>query len=113
MISFEHDDNLIVVSVYGEFHIADYQQFENEVSLQLRQRGRMNLLIDLRGMLGYTVDVALEEIKFTREHRHDIGRIAILSEQDWVAWLALVTKIFVEADLRVFDDEINARQWLV
>jgi hypothetical protein len=112
MITIEHDESLIVVSIFGEFRIDDYKQFESEVAQQLKLQGKMNLLIDLRGMLGYTVDVALEEIKFTREHAHDVGRVAMVSEQDWVAWVALATRIFMDAELRVFDNEADARLWL-
>ena len=46
---------------------------------QLHQAGRVDLLVDLRDMLGYTVDVVWEDIKFTRSHSHDAGRIALLS----------------------------------
>ena len=113
MISIEHDSVLTSVAIFGEFQIADYKQFEDEVSRQLKQQGKMNLLIDLRGMLGYTVDVAWEDIKFTREHAHDVGRVALVSEQDWVAWVALATKIFVDTELRVFDNEPDARLWLM
>jgi len=113
MITIEHDGNLIVASIFGEFRIDDYRQFESEVTQQLKQEGKFNLLIDLRGMLGYTVDVALEDIKFTREHAHDVGRVAMVSEQDWVAWVALATRIFMDTELRVFDDEGDARLWLL
>ena len=113
MITIEHDDGLTMVAIFGEFQLADYKQFEDEVSRQIKQQGKMNLLIDLRSMLGYTVDVALEDIKFAREHAHVVGRIAMISEQDWVAWIALVTKIFMDAELRVFDNEADARLWLM
>ncbi len=113
MITIEHDESLSIVTIFGEFHIADYKQFEDAVAQQIKRQGKMHLLIDLRGMLGYTVDVALEDIKFTREHAHDGGRVAMVSEQDWVAWMALVTKMFVDAELRVFDNEPDARLWLM
>lgn len=112
MISIEHDDKLTVVGVFGEFKIADYTRFEEEVSKQLAQHGTMNLLIDLRDMLGFTLDVALEDLKFAREHAHDVGRIAILSERDWVAWMTLLSRLFMDAEIRVFDSEPDAREWL-
>jgi hypothetical protein len=113
VITIEHDSDLIEVSIFGEFRIEDYKKFESEVTMQVQEQGKMNLLIDLQGMLGYTVDVALEDIKFTREHAHDVGRVAMVSNQDWVAWMALATRIFLDADLRVFDDEADARAWLI
>ena len=112
MISIEHEDKLTIVGIFGEFTVADYRQFEQEVGAQLKPQGRLNLLIDLTGMLEYTLDVALEDIRFAREHANDVGRIAIISDQDLVAWLALLTSLFIEADVKVFDSEDLARKWL-
>jgi len=112
MISIQREDRLIVVGVFGELTLVDYQRFESEVIEQLSQAGRFDLLIDLRDMLGYTVDVVWEDIKFTRSHSHEIGRIALLSDTQWVAWSAWLSQLFVDAEIRVFDDETLAREWL-
>ena len=112
MISIEHEEKLTVVGVFGEFNVGDYRKFEEEVGAQLKAQGRLNLLIDLTGMLKYTVDVALEDIRFAREHAKDIGRIAIISGEDLVAWMALLTSLFVDTEIKVFDSEEQAREWL-
>jgi len=112
MISIERENGLIVVGVFGELTLADYRRFEQEVVGQLQSAGRMNLLIDLRDMLGYTVDVVWADVKFTRSHSHDVGRIALLSDAQWVAWSAWLSQLFVDAELQVFDDEALARAWL-
>jgi hypothetical protein len=112
MISIEREDGLIVVGVFGELTLADYRRFEQELVGQLQTAGRVDLLIDLRDMLGYTLDVVWEDIKFTRSHSHDVGRIAVLSDAQWVAWSAWLSQLFVDADIQVFDDEALARDWL-
>jgi hypothetical protein len=112
MISIQTEGKLTVAGVFGELTLADYQRFESEVVKQLQTEGRINLLIDLRDMLGYTVDVVLEDIKFTRDHSHDAGRIALLSTAEWAAWSAWLSQLFVDAAIRVFDDETLARAWL-
>jgi hypothetical protein len=113
MISVEQEDGLSVVGIFGEFELADYKRFEHEVTAQLARQGRLSLLVDLRDMLGVTVDVALEDIRFTREHAGDTGRIAILSERDSVAWTAFLSQWLVAAEIRVFDEESAAREWLL
>lgn len=112
MISVQHEGNITVVGVFGEFELADYKRFEDEVIKQLAHHGSLSLLMDLRDMLGVTVDVALEDIRFTRQHANDIGRIAILSERDSVAWTALMSQWIVDTEIQVFDDEAQAREWL-
>jgi SpoIIAA-like len=112
MISIQREGSLIVVGVFGELTLADYHRFEREVVDQLQKAGRFDLLIDLRDMLGYTVDVIWEDIKFAHDHSHDVGRIALISDAQWVAWSAWLSQLFVDAEIRVFDDEPLAREWL-
>lgn len=112
MITIQHEGSLTVVGVFGRLEIADFRRLEGEIESQLRLLGRIDLLVDLRGMLGYTLDVAFEDLRFTREHAYDVGRIAILSENDSVVWTALLSELFVRAEIRVFDDETLAREWL-
>ena len=112
MITIQHEGSLTVVGVFVRLEIADFRRLEAEIETQLRLLARIYLLVDLRGMLGYTLDVALEDLRFTREHAQDVGRVAILSEDDAVVWTALLSELFVRADIRVFDDETLAREWL-
>ena len=112
MITIQHEGSLTVVGIFGRLEIADFTRLEEEIESQLRLLGRIDLLMDLRGMLGYTLDVAFEDLRFSREHAHDVGRIAILSEDESVVWTALLSELFVQAEIRVFDDETLAREWL-
>lgn len=112
MISIEREQGVIVVGVFGELTLTDYRRFEDEVVAQLQHAGRIDLLVDLRDMLDYTLDVVWEDIKFTRSHSHDVGRIAVLGDAQWVAWSAWLSQLFVTAEILVFDDEALARNWL-
>lgn len=112
MITIEHEGNLTVVGIFARLEIADFRRLEGEIESQLKLLGKIDLLVDLRGMLGYTLDVALEDLRFTGTHADAVGRVAILSEDDAVIWTALLSELFVRAQIRIFDDETMARQWL-
>jgi len=112
MITTEHGNGLVSVSVFGEFELADYKEFEELVLYKLKFEGKQDLLMDLRKMTGFTIDVAWEEIRFSREHKKDFGRIAIITDDQWVTWSAWISQLFVDADVQVFDDEDDARQWV-
>jgi hypothetical protein len=112
MITIQHEDNLTVVGIFARLEISDFKRLEEEIESQLRHLGKIDLLVDLRGMLSYTLDVAFEDLRFTREHARDVGRVAILSENDTVVWTALLSELFVRAQIRIFDDESLAREWL-
>jgi len=113
MISIEHSNNLITLSILGEFTLADFKQFEELALYELKSPGEVNLLFDLRDMINYTVDVAWEEIKFfSREHQHDFSRIAVVTDDQWLTWQAWLSRLFVDADIRAFSDYNEARGWV-
>lgn len=111
MITIEEAGNLISVAVFGEFTLADYQEFEEQVLYRSRLNGPVNVLFDWRDMVGYTVDVAWEDIKFIRKYGSEFKRIAIITENQWQAWAAWVSNLFVDADVRVFNNYDDARAW--
>jgi len=112
MIATNQQNNIATVTVFGEFTLADYKEFEELFNFSVKFTGSVHLLFDLRQMADFTVDMAWEEIKFARAHAHDFGRIAVLTDSQWVAWSAWLSQAFVNADLRVFANEEEARAWL-
>ena len=112
MISTENTEKMVALTVFGEFTLPDYKEFEDVVNYHIQFEGQVDLLFDLRQMVGFTLDVAWEEIKFSRQHAGDFRRIAVLTEDQWLTWSAWVSQLFVNAEVRVFDDEDEARAWL-
>ncbi len=112
MIVTQHQPRRVDVTVYGEFTLADYREFEDMVNYKVKFEGPVDLLFDLREMADFTLDVAWEDIVFARAHSNDFKRIAVLTQSQWVAWSAWLSRIFVHAQMRVFGDEAEARAWL-
>ncbi len=112
MINLDVRDNQIAVNVMGQFTLEDYREFERAVCHGIQFQGVVNVLFDLRDMLSYSVDVAWEEIKFSRDHKNDFGRIAILSNDEWVTWSMWINRFFMSADIRLFDDLDMAQAWV-
>jgi hypothetical protein len=112
MISLDVKNNQVGVTVMGQFTLDDYKEFEEAVTYGVKFQGKVNLLFDLRDMLSFSVDVAWEELKFSREHKNDFGRIAILTGDQWVAWSMWINRMFMSADIRLFDDLDLAQTWV-
>lgn len=112
MIKLDVNNNQIAVSVMGQFTLEDYREFEQAVCYGVQFQGSVNVLFDLRDMLSYSVDVAWEELKFSREHKNDFGRIAILTGDQWVAWSMWINRLFMSADISLFDDLEEAQAWV-
>ncbi|HZV54718.1 MAG TPA: STAS/SEC14 domain-containing protein [Rhodocyclaceae bacterium] len=112
MITTDHTRSLVSIVVLGEFTLADFREFEELVLFKVKFDGPVDLLFDLREMADFTVDMAWEEIKFSRQHGGDFRRIAVITDSQWVTLSAWLEQLFVSADLRVFADEDEARAWL-
>jgi len=111
MIAIKDQGKLVSISVIGEFTVTDYKEFEQHVLDHLKGGG-VNLLMDLRDMVGYTLDVIWEEIRFNREHRYDFRKIAVVTGDEWMVWIAWLNSLLVDGELRVFDDPGIALEWL-
>jgi hypothetical protein len=112
MIAIEEDRDLLEMHVYGKLTLDDYREFEKAVGRELRSAPKIKLLLDLADMTGYTLDVAWEEIRFTRAHAHDFQRIAVVSATQWAPWLSWVSAAFTDAEVQIFETSDEARAWL-
>ncbi len=112
MINITTENNIVNAAVLGEFTIADFHEFEESVLYGVKFQGTVNLLLDLRDMLDFTIDVAWEELRFSRKHANDFGKIAIVTTSQWVSWSAWLNRVFVDTDILVFDALEPAEAWL-
>lgn len=112
MITLDTENNLVSASVLGEFNLADFHEFEEQLRYVLQFKGQARLLLDLRDMISMTLDVALEELRFTREHPQAFERIAVISENTWTQWRALLSNLFIDAEIQAFSDSEQALDWL-
>lgn len=112
MITIAHDAQRVTLTVLGEFTLEDFTEFEEYLLANDLFDGTHDLLFDLTEMAGFTVDMALEEIRFSRLHGSDFRRVAVVTDSQLVAWSAWLEKLFVTAELNVFDDHGAAEAWL-
>lgn len=112
MITIEHRDHVVKVSVFGEFGLADYKQMEEAVVYQVKFQGKVNLLFDLRDMVDFTLDVAWEEIRFNWQHAHDFKRVAVVADGKLIAWSAWLARAFTDADIQIFESYDLASDWV-
>jgi hypothetical protein len=112
MIAIEEVKDALEISIFGELTLADYRQLEQAVTDELRSAPKVKMLIDVRAMTGFTLDVAWEEIKFSRAHAHDFRRIAVVATEQWGTWLSWISAAFTDAEVMLFDDPDAAERWL-
>ena len=81
MITIEHRDRIVKVSVFGEFSLADYKQLEESVVYELTFQGKVNLLFDLRDRWTSPSTWLGRKVRFNWRHAHDFKRIAVVAEE--------------------------------
>lgn len=112
MIVVQQTPKRVEVTVYGEFTLADFKEFEEAVRYKIKFEGSVDLLFNFSEMADCTIDVAWEDLVFARQHPDDFNKIAVVTDSQWVTWSAWLSLIFVDAELKVFRDEQDARAWL-
>lgn len=112
MIAIDHQPKQVSVAVLGEFTLNDFKEFEELACYKIQFEGPVDLFFDLREMASFTIDLAWEEIRFSREHAGDFRRIAVVTNSQWVTWSAWLSQIFVTADVEVFESADEAKAWL-
>ena len=112
MITIEESGDLLAASIFGKLTLADFREFEAAAGRELREAPKIRLLLDFSDMLDYTIDVAWEEIRYTRAHAHDFKRIAVVTTGQWANWLAWVSAAFTDAEVRIFEDPKQAQAWV-
>lgn len=112
MITLENNKNRLCASIFGEFTLTDFKEFEDQVNYRLEFDGQVNLLLDLTEMVKYTIDMVWEEIKFGKRHPYAFRKIAVLTDSQWIGSLAWLSNMFTEAQISVFHDMHQAEEWL-
>lgn len=112
MIVIDDTNTLLKAQLYAEVTLADYRELEQAVDRRVRAGKRVDLLLDLTNMAGFTVDVAWEDIKYTRAHARDFGRIAVVTPDQWLSWLGWLATAFTDAQIETFPESADAQAWL-
>lgn len=112
MIAIEQHDRIVKVSVFGEFTLADYKQMEDALAYEMKFQGKVHLLVDLRDMADFTLDVAWEDMRFNWQHAHDFRRIAVVADGRLVAWSAWLARVFTDAEMQIFENYDLASDWV-
>jgi len=102
------------VTVEGRLRRADYETFVPEVEAMLEAKDKVNLLIDVTRLDGWTASALWEDVKFDLKHFDDVAKVAVVGEPPSSHWLAALARPFTTAEVRHFrlDDIDAARAWL-
>lgn len=98
----------------GKLHDEDYQQFVPVVEAALKEHGKVRMLSLFEDFHGWDAMALWDDTKFSTKHCADIERLAIVGDQIWEKWMAVICKPFTRSTIKYFDaqDIESAWAWL-
>jgi hypothetical protein len=95
-------------------HDADYKTFVPLVDAEIAKEGKVNVLAVFHDFHGWDAKALWDDIKFSTTHCTKIKRLALVGENAWQKWMAVVCKPFTMAKIRYFDaaETEAAKAWL-
>jgi hypothetical protein len=112
MISIREQEYGLDVALFNEFTLADFKLFEQALLKRVAELGNPGVLLDLSELKDFTLDMALEELRFVRAHEKDIGRVAIVVSDVWIKLAAHLAGLMSHGRSQYFKDTDAARAWL-
>ncbi|MCW3479165.1 STAS/SEC14 domain-containing protein [Neisseriaceae bacterium JH1-16] len=112
MISIREQDYGLDVALFNEFTLADFKLFEQALTKRAAEIGKPDILLDLSELRDFTLDMALEELKFVRAHEGHFGRIAIVVSDVWIRLATRISDLMTHTTQEHFGTIEEAQAWL-
>jgi len=107
-------ENFVEIDLRDKLSREDFQSFVPEIEREIREHGKLRVLVLMHDFHGWTAGGFWEDLKFETKHFKDFQRIAFVGDQRWEATLSSFCKALTPAEIRYFDaSELElARAWL-
>ena len=113
MISIREQSYGLNVALYNEFTLDDFRQLE-EALLTAKQKVHLpDILLDLSMLKDFTIDMAVEQIKFLNQHETDFSRVAVITDDIWIKLGARLSSLLTNQHPKYFSDAAEAQAWLL
>ncbi len=107
-------DKMLEIRLSGKLTKEAYEKLVPVVDRQIKEFGKLRILLILDDFHGWTLGAMWEDTKFDLNHWHDIEKLAIVGETKWEAGMATFCKPFTSASIKYFDHAKldDARKWI-
>ena len=100
------------MKVSGKLLHQDYKQFVPRLESLIQEYGSIRCLVEMIDLHGIELRALWDEIKFDIRHARQIERCAVVGDRAWEAWMTKLSRpIFINADVRFFDQAERAKAW--
>lgn len=107
-------NNLLAFKLSGKLQDEDYRAFVPVVEAAIKNHGKVRMLAQFEDFHGWDMHALWDDTKFSTKHCADIEKLAIVGDQIWEKWMAVICKPFTMSTIKYFDvkDADKAWAWL-
>lgn len=108
----ESEPGLLAIRVAGKLSKEDYARFNPWLDEQLARSPQPAILVDMRDFEGFDGPGALlEDVRSGLAHWNDLGRMAVLGDHPWVAWMVALVAPLTRTEIRYFGPDRAEEAW--
>ena len=118
MIHFEllRDPGILIITPQGPLEKSDFELIAQEIDPFIAAKGKLTgVMIYAKSFPGWkNFEALLSHLKFVGEHQRHIGRVAAVTDSEFLTIMPSIAAHFVSAEVEhfAFDEKERALAWL-
>ncbi|MDG5786798.1 STAS/SEC14 domain-containing protein [Evansella sp. AB-P1] len=110
----KNKEAIMEVIVNGKITTEDIEEFEMIFKEKKENYGKINLLMEVHEIQGYSMNAVMEDLKFSANHWKEFNKIAVITDKKWIGLGSKISNILpgVEVKHFDFDEKEKALYWL-
>lgn len=108
-------EDIVIVDAAGKLTRDDYARFDQELESVAERDHNMKVLIRLTDFHGWEPEALWEDVKLDMAYKDVLHRVAVVGDKKWEEWMMRLSRPFIDADVRYFDqnEAAGAVGWLL
>jgi hypothetical protein len=107
----QNKGNILGYKAIGKITKEDYSTLTADVEALLQLEESINLLLDLEEFEGEKIKAWGADLKFGREYRKKIAKMAIVGDKKWQEWMTALVDPFFALEAEFFPTEEREAAW--
>jgi len=108
----ESSGNILGFKMIGDVTKVDYKTLDPAVEAAVKQYGSVNLLFDLTDFHWEKATAWGSDLDFGHTYKDKIDKMAMVSHAKWVKHLAKLAEPFYAKEIKTFETDDDAWDWL-
>jgi hypothetical protein len=91
--------------------LAACKEFVPKIEQRVDELGRIKLLVDMEGLVGWDMDAAWDDFTFGMTHWHHFEKMAMVGDATWERLAAKAANLLMRSEVRFFEISERDAAW--